>query len=109
MGEVWIHLTSLGVLHHGLARSVNLSKHNLVANVVIIVVKLSRNVLAVNLDHVVLVLLHAVSDHVLDEPIETLNLLVNYSILIEVSIDDFPLVIHADLIFAIVLNSWLRE
>jgi hypothetical protein len=50
-------------------------------------------------------LIHTVRNHVLDEPIEGLNLLVNDTILLKVSIDDFPLIINCDLVFAIeVLN-----
>ena len=108
--EVGIHLARLRVLHHGLAPRVNLTKHYLVADVVVLVVGPSRDVLPVDPYHVVLVFLHAVRDHVLDEPIEGLNLLVNDSVLIEVRIDDFPLVIKTDLVLAIVsLEGRLRK
>lgn len=109
MGEVRVHGIGLGVFHHGLAAGVNLAEHYLIANVAIFGFCPSRDELTGDFDHVVLVLLHTISDHVLDEAIEGLNLLVNYTILIEISIDDFPLIIHADLIFAIILNFWLRE
>jgi hypothetical protein len=69
----------------------------------------SGDVLTVYLHHVVLVLLHTVRNHVLDEAVERLNLLVNYSILIKVSIYDFPLIINANLVIAIVLYPWLRK
>jgi hypothetical protein len=108
MGEVRVHGIGLGVFHHGLAAGVDLAEYNLVADVVILVICLSRDVLTGDFDHVVLVLLDAISNHVLDKPVEGLNLLVNYSILIEVSINDFPLIIHANLVFAIILNFWLR-
>jgi hypothetical protein len=109
MRKVRVHGIGLGVLHHGLAAGVDLAKYYLVTDVVVLMICLSRDVLTRDFDHVVLVLLHAISDHVLDKPVEGLNLLVNYSILIEVSIDDFPLIIHADLVFAIILNFWKRE
>jgi hypothetical protein len=104
MREIRIHLSSLGVFHHGFRASVNLAKNHLVTNVVVVVIRSSCDVLSVDLDHVVLMLLDAISNHVLDEAIEGLNLLVNYSILIEVGIDDFPLVVQANLIVSIFVD-----
>jgi hypothetical protein len=106
MREVGVDITSPRVFHHGLGPSIDLPKHYLVADVVILGVDSpSWQVLAIDLDHVVLVLIHTVRNHVLDEAIEGLNLLVNDTILLKVSIDDFPLIVNCDLVFAIeVLN-----
>lgn len=73
MGKVWVDFTSPGVFHHGLGPGINLPKHYLVADVVVLRADRSAghgHVLAADPDHVKLILVHTVCDHVLDEPIE---------------------------------------
>jgi len=109
MGEVGVlpqlHIGLLGVSHHGLAAGVNLTKNNLVLDVLLRVLFDVDDivVLLVHPDSVELVLLHAVRNHVLYEAVEGLNLLVNDTILVKVGIDDLPLVVNRNVLIAVVL------
>ena len=108
MREIGVDITSPWVLHHGLGSGIDLTKNHLVAHVVVLRVHSSSGqVLTVDLNDVELVLIHTVRNHVLDEPIKGLNLLVNDTILLEISIDDFPLIVNTDLFFAIEVLNWV--
>jgi len=89
--KVGVHL-QVFVDHHGLGCSINLSKHYLIANIVFLFFD-SRNILPVDTDDIALVFFDAVGDHNIDKAIEGLNLLVDDSVLLEVSVNDLPLII----------------
>jgi hypothetical protein len=80
MREIWI-LFTVFVLHHWIATGIDLPEADLIANIVILQVIDSRYKLAVNPDDIVLVLVNTILDHVGDESIERLNLLVNNTVL----------------------------
>lgn len=98
--EVRVGVT-IFVLHHGLIACIYLAEDDLVANVFFLLLDTGQ-VLPVDTDDVALVLLDTVSNHVLDESVEGLNLLVNDSVLLEIRVDDLPLVVHLDLVLTVV-------
>jgi hypothetical protein len=105
--KVWIHFFTLWILNHGLIAGINLTKYYLITNIPIFIISYSWNILSINFDHIVLMLINTISDHILKKPIEWLNLLIDYSILIEVRIDNFPLIIYRNLIISIIFNFCL--
>ena len=97
--EVRVHL-HVSVAHHGLVARVNLTKLNLVADVVFLLLG-AGHVLLVHADDVVLVLFDCVGDHVLDKPVVGRDLLVNNSVLLKESVYNLPLVVDVDLVFTV--------
>lgn len=112
--EVWMPLLvalvnthSLGIICHWLSPRVNISKLDLVANAIFFSLD-TWNVLFGNAYNIVLILLNAVSDVILDEPVETGDLLVDNTVLLEERVDDVPLVVNVDLLLAIgLVYIWL--
>lgn len=100
MWEIRIHLV-IFIRHHWFSSSVNLTKFDLVTNVVIFLFG-AWKILFCHTYDVALVLFDTVGDVVLDEPIETLNLLVYDSILLKKGVDDLPLVVDVDLRFSVI-------
>ena len=110
MGEVRIHsifvvISHFRIFHHGFGIGVNLTEFNHVADlVVLVIIDSSRDVLSVNFDHVVLMFVNTVCNHVLNETIEGLNLLVNDTILVKVSVDNLPLIIDTYVLFSVIFE-----
>jgi hypothetical protein len=106
VGEVRIRLLIFQIFENGLGSSVNLSKHHLVANVSLIDIDFACiSVLLAFVDNIVLVLVDTVLDHVLDESIEGLDLLVDNAILQEVGVNNVPQVFGVDLLVSKVLHD----
>jgi hypothetical protein len=83
---------------------VYLTKNGLIANGLIILILLPRNILPVYFDNIWLVLFDAVGDGVLDKLVEWLDLLINHTILVEEGINDLPLIINIYLVFSIPID-----
>jgi len=80
------------VNHHGFCTCINLTKHDLITDVIFFISG-SRDILPINLNYVALVFLYTVGYHILNESVERLDLLIYDTILLEISVDDLPLVV----------------
>jgi hypothetical protein len=105
--KVGVNNVVVPIAHHGLVAGVNLTKLDDIADILVLFFD-AWKILLVYKNDVLLVFLYNVRDHNLDKSVVRFNLLINHTVLLEIRINDLPLIVNIDLFFSIIFYIWLR-